>query len=434
MSRILNRQRQLAEQGRLRLGYTVPAKTRDGRDTTRPVRSETWIVTSHSREHVEHAATLWGGQVEEWEPMGNGAKQWRVITQANAIPAILPPGDPLTQAYEQWNRGGCVRRCDGVTEELSGSPCICLAQHGEGWYELSAREVCGSKSRLKVLLPDMPGLGSWRMETGSFYATDEIAGMVDTIRGAAGDSVLVPVTLRIEPRTRVAGGETKQFVVPVLELRGVTAGALLSGQAVETGALRSADMGSSKPAALQAADPYSVFFDRLPAATSLDELSALWGEMVTASLVGERATASPRATKFVEAFKARAAQLKAAESPTPPAQAVAEAPAAAAPAAGPVANADGTYDAEIVDEQPTTPPTAAAAAPPTAQAPGQEPEPNPNEVWQQILGVAGRANPPLNIDQVRDDFARRMGGVTAESANGFELAHYLDLLGTEVAA
>ena len=39
MSRIVNRQRQLAEQGRLRLGYTVPATKRDGTPTTRPVRS-----------------------------------------------------------------------------------------------------------------------------------------------------------------------------------------------------------------------------------------------------------------------------------------------------------------------------------------------------------------------------------------------------------
>lgn len=421
MSRILNRQRQLAEQGRLRLGYTVPATRRDGTPTTRPVRSETWVVTSHSREHVEHAANLWGGEAQEWEPMGNGAKQWRVITQTSAIPAILPPGDPLTQAYEQWGRGGCVRRCDGVTEELSGSPCICLAQHGEGWYELSTREVCGSKSRLKVLLPDMPGLGSWRMETGSFYATDEIAGMVDTIRGAAGDSVLIPVTLRIEPRTRVAGGETKQFVVPVLELRGVTAGALLSGQAVETGALRSGNLESARPAALQASDPYGPFFDRLPAASSLDELSALWGEMVEAKLVGVHAAPSQRGAEFLQAFKDRAAQLK----PEPPVEQAA--PAQAAAAAEPVANADGTYDAEWTEE---------SVASEQQPAPAQDmSDVDPDMVWQQILAAAGRMSPPMTTAEVQGNFQQRMGGLMAESAGAAELQHYLGLLtGQGVAA
>lgn len=224
MSRILNRQRQMAEQGRLRLGYTVA-----GEKGPRPVRSQTWVLTSHSEEHITTAAQLWGGDVERWQPMGNGHEQWRVITQANSIDAILPPGDPLTQAYEQWSKGGCQVRCDGVTEQFSGSPCLCLAKFGEQWYERNTG-VCDSKSRLKVMLPDMPGLGVWRMETGSFYATDEIAGMVDTIRAAVGPTVLVPVRLRIEQRTRVAGGQTKQFVVPVLDIRGVTAGSLLAGE------------------------------------------------------------------------------------------------------------------------------------------------------------------------------------------------------------
>lgn len=225
MSRLLNRQRQLAEQGRLRLGVVMA--TAGGK--MRPKASTTWIVTSHSRDHVDTAAALWGGTTEAWQPQGSGAQQWRVITEASAIPAILPPGDPLTQAYETWSRGGCQRRCDGVTEQFSGSPCLCRAQFGEDWYEQPQGKVCDSKSRLKVILPDMPGLGTWRVETGSFYATDEIAGMVDFIRGAVGDGLMVPVLLRIEPRTRVAGGQTKQFVVPVLDLRGVTAGQIVSG-------------------------------------------------------------------------------------------------------------------------------------------------------------------------------------------------------------
>ncbi len=268
MTRIINRQRSLAEQGRLRLGYTTTSTN----GKTRPVRSQTWILTSHSREHIETAARLWGGDVEEWQPMGNGAKQWRVITEATTIDAILPPGDPLSQAYEMWNRGGCVRRCDGVTEQLTGSPCQCLAQFGPEWYTRGPREVCTSKSRLKVLLPDMPGLGSWRMETGSYYATDEVAGMVDTIRSAVGDSALVPVRLRIEPRTRVSGGQTKQFVVPVLELRGVTSGALLSGQ--YTGLAQLAAANAHEAPALEQGQPD--WHGMADQCESIDEVRDVW--------------------------------------------------------------------------------------------------------------------------------------------------------------
>ena len=268
MTRILNRQRQLAEQGRIRLGVTTTASN----GKVRPVASKTFVLTSHSREHIEKAAELWGGQVQEWTPQGNGAQQWRVITEASVIDAILPPGDPLSQAYEMWNRGGCVRRCDGVTEQFSGSPCLCVAQFGDDWHEQRQGTVCDSKSRLKVLLADMPGLGSWRLETGSFYATDEIAGMVDVIRGAVGDTVMVPVRLRIEPRSRVAGGKTKQFVVPVLELRGVTAGALVSGA---YGGIAQVEAGRRQPAAI-AAGPAPDFLAEVQAADSVDAVRVLW--------------------------------------------------------------------------------------------------------------------------------------------------------------
>jgi len=411
MSRILNRQRQLAEQGRLRLGYTVPATAKDGKPTTRPVRSETWIVTSHSREHIEHAATLWGGQAEEWEPMGNGAKQWRVITQANAIPAILPTGDPLTQAYEQWSKGGCQRRCDGVTEELSGSPCICLAQHSDQWYELSARQVCVSKSRLKVLLPDMPGLGSWRMETGSFYATDEIAGMVDTIRGAIGESLLVPVTLRIEPRTRVAGGQTKQFVVPVVELRGVTAGALLSGQAIEMRQLTTGNPESATPLAVQAAQtepsPWVPFFEQVAKAAKLDDLAALWDLAKGRMLVGPQSTPSAERAEFLAKWKAKASELKAAQD-------AADAAVAAQP------DEDGAYPADIVPD-PTTPPS-------TTQETALQ---DPDAIWQGILAAAGDLG--LTTTQLNADFLKRMG-IAAPVASGPELAAYLTILTEQGAA
>ena len=297
MTRILNRQRQLAEQGRIRLGVTTTASN----GKVRPMASKTFVLTSHSREHIEKAAELWGGNVEEWTPQGNGSQQWRVITEANTIDAILPPGDPLSQAYEMWNRGGCVRRCDGVTEQLTGSPCPCLAQFGPDWHEQKQGTVCDSKSRLKVLLADMPGLGSWRLETGSFYATDEIAGMVDVIRGAVGDAVMVPVRLRIEPRTRVAGGQTKQFVVPVLELRGVTAGALVSGA---YGGIAQVEAGRA-PVAI-AAGPARDFAAEVADAGSIDAVRELWQAASAAGVLDDALKAA--LTARVEQLKPKAAE------------------------------------------------------------------------------------------------------------------------------
>lgn len=236
-SRILNRQRQLAEQGRLRLGTFDIAANGKGR----PRASHHWIITSHWEEYVRKAAELWGGEPEFYKPQGHGVEQWRVITTSAAIDAILPPFEPLMQAYEQWSAGGCQRRCDGGTEQFSGAPCLCIAEFGDDWHLQPAGRVCATKSRLKVLLPDMPGMGSWRLETGSFYAADELAGMVDGIRIAVGQNVLVPVRLRIEPRTRTFQNQTKRYIVPVLELRGITAGELLSGSYRGLGSLESSE-------------------------------------------------------------------------------------------------------------------------------------------------------------------------------------------------
>lgn len=360
MSRILNRQRQLAEQGRIRLGYTT--QTKGGK--TYPKASHTFILTSHSREHIETAAQLWGGDVEEWQPQGNGAKQWRVITKANTIDAILPPGDPLSQAYELWNRGGCVRRCDGITEQLSGSPCPCFAQHGENWHEQRQGTVCDSKSRLKVLLTDMPGLGSWRLETGSYYATDEIAGMVDVIRGAVGEATMVPVRLRIEPRTRIAGGETKQFVVPVLELRGVTAGELVTGT---YGGIKAIDASATdERAAIESTPtPARDWAALAEACTTLQEVRDLWKEASDAGALDD-------------ALKDTLGEAAQRLTPTPAPEQVAE----------------------------------------EAQA-----EPDPDATWHQILKAHGERGD--STDAVREAFTIWSKGIAPEDADGFGLHDYL---------
>lgn len=222
--RILTLQRQARELGRLRSGYTDTSGAKP-----RPVRSETWILTSHNEDYVKAAATLWGGTPEKWQPLGAGAQQYRVITETNAIDALMPPGDPLSQTAEMWNKGGCVRRCDGITEQLTDSPCLCVAQFGSDFYMQPKDKRCNTTTRLSLILPQMPDVGVFRAETHGFYAANEIAATVDVIRSATGGNSLVPVSLRIEPRTRVSGGQTRQFPVIVLGLRGITAGQILSG-------------------------------------------------------------------------------------------------------------------------------------------------------------------------------------------------------------
>jgi hypothetical protein len=293
--RILTLQRQARELGRLRTGYTD-----DSGAKSRPARSDTWIVTSHAEHYVQAAADEWGGTAEKWQPQGSGPAQWRVITEASALDAILPPGDPLSQTYEMWSRGGCQRRCDGVTEQISDSPCPCLAQFGDAWYEQAKGTVCSAHTRLNVILPQMPDVGVWRMETGSFYAANEIAAHVDLIRNATRGEIAVPIRLRIEPRQRVAAGQTKKFPVVVIELRGSTAGQLLAG----TANLNALPASTQRPA-IEGPAPGSEpdWAALVAAATTREELLGILADAKTSGMDG------PRAAALEASLKARATEL-----------------------------------------------------------------------------------------------------------------------------
>ncbi|MFI5809291.1 hypothetical protein [Streptomyces sp. NPDC051561] len=245
--------RQTAELGRIRTGYSRPNPKPDGRPI--PVKSKTFVLSSHSREYVERAAALYGGDVEEWTPQNQKIAQYRVITTTTELRAVLPAGDPLSQAYELWSGGGCARRCDGETEQLTRQPCICLAKFGPDWHEqneIKQGSVCKPTSRIGVFLPDLPDLGVWRLESKSHYAADVMAGGIDTVLQATGGKGLMPVRMWIEQRTAVRRGKTKNYPVVMLVPSLPTLRQALSGPLTTAAAL---DPSGVDRAAIEAARP-----------------------------------------------------------------------------------------------------------------------------------------------------------------------------------
>ena len=278
-SRLRNIQARAAEHGRLRTGFT---------QGKRPMRSATWVVTSHSEEHVRAAAELWGGTAEQWSPLNSTITQWRVITKAASIEALITPGDPLNQYNEMWSAGGCQRRCDGERELLSRQSCLCARQFGEEWHTQPKGRVCSTTSRLNVMLPDLSGMGMWRAETHSFYAAAEWGGMVDMVLAGTDGKGFVPVTLRIEPRQVVRDGQTKKFPVVVVELRGVTprqalAGPMNAATALDPGAATRA------VAAIEAPKGRDWLADAQGCLTS-DDVRDLWMEAQAAGVVHPKGT------------------------------------------------------------------------------------------------------------------------------------------------
>jgi hypothetical protein len=196
MSPIIDLQRRMVEVGRIRAGE------RDERGNPRKL--DRWRLTSRDPVRLERAAELWGGEVRDWE---GHPGEWELYTETDALPIMLIPGQAPTTWYELWSKGGCQRRCDGQHEIISDSACLC----GE-------ERECKPTTRLAVILPDLPGLGSWLVSSTGWNAAAELVGAAEILQRATAQGVLIPARLRLEQRVQVRAGQTMRFAVPVIDI------------------------------------------------------------------------------------------------------------------------------------------------------------------------------------------------------------------------
>lgn len=205
-TRIVNLQRRLREAGRIRLGEQVTAQN----GKRRPRKLDRFRFTSKNRDLIERAAVLWGGGVREWN--NNGRTEYEVITDATSIPVRLSTALAFSQMYEQWGGGFCTQRCNGEWDEVRDCPCDCDPE----------APICKITTRLSLIVPDIGGIGSWRLETHGYYAAVELGAAVDLITGFVGSGLAVPATLSLEEREqrRLRDGkpETYRFVVPGIDV------------------------------------------------------------------------------------------------------------------------------------------------------------------------------------------------------------------------
>ena len=236
---VLDVQRRGQQIGRIRLGQLVA--TSNGK--MRPDKLSTFRFTTASRVAADAIAELYGGEVRDWQ-----RGQFEVITRKSEIGVTVPPRDQvISQWYEMWSKGGCQRRCDSQHEQISNGPCLCphaedaddeqavadAALKRAGLAKLNPPGACKLVTRISVMIPDLPGLGIFRLDSGSYYAASEIGDAALLMQAARDKGVLLPAMLRIEQRQRIAGGKTTNYPVPVLEVlatfRQIASGALEGG-------------------------------------------------------------------------------------------------------------------------------------------------------------------------------------------------------------
>lgn len=222
-------------------------RIRIGAKTEKAMRAlDSFRFTSSDRTALDQVAGHYGGTVKPWSDPKAAEGQFEVITTVSEIRIALPE-DPLggTPMYELYGGGGRERWCDGEQctiftkgpdgPEPSEVACYCAA---------AGELECRPTVHLSVILPDVRGIGTWRLTTHSWNAAQEMPAMVALIHSLQGKGIQRGV-LRIERKRSVQAGQTRKFPVPTLGLDAsveeliageATIGRLAAGTAGEIGA------------------------------------------------------------------------------------------------------------------------------------------------------------------------------------------------------
>lgn len=250
---IINLQRRLTRTGAIRLGNRLvktdqqgnPVLDRRGNPITYPNKLDTFRITSPHRDVADAVAQQFGGQVLSWQ--GQRGPEWEVITTRTDLP-VLVPNQTIDPNYEFWGNKVRDRFCDGETERIRGIPCLCQRwdnhQHrfnrgacmlcgvSQDWqgephthqFDMGECTICGCTrlckptTRINVLLPGIPGIGVFKVESHGINAASELPTLAEMIASAP-MPLPAQLIMRLEDRTRMKPDgtiQTRTFYVPEL--------------------------------------------------------------------------------------------------------------------------------------------------------------------------------------------------------------------------
>ena len=226
---ILDLQRRGVPLGEIRIGTSVEATSKAGKAIRKPVRLETFRFTTASEHIAKAVAAKYGGTVAPWSQRKG---RWEVITDRTALDVWVPPrGGAVDANMELWDGPKRLRKCNGITESISGRPCQCprpgdpsdpvsvqqARDERKRLAGLRPAQACKPLTRINVTIPGLPGLtGVFRLSTGSENAAVETADSGDAMVIAREGGVYLPAVLRFEWRNRATDGSP--YPVPVLEI------------------------------------------------------------------------------------------------------------------------------------------------------------------------------------------------------------------------
>lgn len=169
----------LEQIGRIRIGD----QKGDGRDKRRKLDTFRLTVPYQSKPILEFAAGIYGGTVQQWENPMEG-RSWELYTSVNSLKVYVIPNQCVATGCERWTAAGIARRCDGeiiqfdTDEQLIGTACECPEDHETRQALALKGKACVDKTRISVMLQDLPAIGLWRLDTQGYYAATNALGQI----------------------------------------------------------------------------------------------------------------------------------------------------------------------------------------------------------------------------------------------------------------
>jgi len=132
-----------------------------------------------------------------------------LICRGDGIKAVrkvdVDTGDIASHVTREW-----------AFREVTCDPESCPQAVGDP--EFGIKPQCRRVMNLLFVLPTVPGLGVWQLDTSSFYSIVNVNSCLDVIRGLCGRLYGIPLTLSLEPREVTPPG-IKKKTVHVLHVR-----------------------------------------------------------------------------------------------------------------------------------------------------------------------------------------------------------------------
>jgi hypothetical protein len=201
----LTEQRRMPRLGKIRTGVKVPNKSGSG-------------------EHPE--------AVDYFKLPDEIAEQFG--EKPRSLPIMFPVEDEAKFASQYYK---CYSSYRGLVCKGDGETCWRLVDVNTGDFahreskETTRRELsctgrdcpmyqqkkCKEVMNLQFLIPSVPGLGVWQLDTGSYHSIVAINSAIDLIRSVCGRIAMIPLKLTIEPKEVSPDGTKK--TVNILQIR-----------------------------------------------------------------------------------------------------------------------------------------------------------------------------------------------------------------------